>query len=271
MPSSQYRSFVFTINNDIFQDLYQLMNITCDYLLFSFEVGEQGTPHIQGYIHFNGSNKYTIKSISNMIPRAHIMPANGTPQEQYKYIVGPYEKEGKYKPYNPDHYEFGELPIQGKITWDRITQIMESPKDNFHLYNQYRKSYQLVKNSIKEDKKRQLCLLSEELIIYFATTFSQYTISIYPSEYDNEDIMCVLTYGDPSWLKMWMAGFPIKQRNGYEISYVDPTIIVIMYDTIKDYNYLIKKYIDNISAVLKSHEDIEKWHELIDVGLENDQ
>jgi len=44
------RGWTFTINNDTFEDLIGLIETDFEYLVIGFEVGDSGTPHIQGYI-----------------------------------------------------------------------------------------------------------------------------------------------------------------------------------------------------------------------------
>lgn len=108
------REWVFTVNNYNDEDVEALKTIDCRYLVYAPEVGEQGTPHIQGYVVFK-DNK-TRLGVSRLLKRAWLAPRskNATPAQARQYIMGPYSKDGKEKPANPDAVETGTLPAQGK-------------------------------------------------------------------------------------------------------------------------------------------------------------
>lgn len=46
------RGWCFTINNYVPENLLQIFEAGADYIAFGFEVGDSGTPHIQGYLWF---------------------------------------------------------------------------------------------------------------------------------------------------------------------------------------------------------------------------
>jgi len=64
------RGWTFTINNDTFEDLIGLIETDFEYLVIGFEVGDSGTPHIQGYIYFK--NPRMLKGVRKF-------DATGTP------------------------------------------------------------------------------------------------------------------------------------------------------------------------------------------------
>lgn len=84
--------------------------------VWAYEVGAQGTNHIQGYLFHE--RQTSRKIISRILPGAYLAPARGSWGQQLTYIVGPYDKrEGmtiKSKPYNPDHVIIGSEPEQGR-------------------------------------------------------------------------------------------------------------------------------------------------------------
>jgi len=152
--SNKTRGFCFTINNYIpgtdvaLEQMFR--NNSIRYMVFAFEVGEKShIPHIQGYVYFK--NPRSIKNIQSEKGifkglGAAIKVANGDAEDNRKYIIGPYEKEGKIKPYNPDHKEFGDMPEQGKrndlaqVTADimaggtNVDSILESDPMFYHQY-----------------------------------------------------------------------------------------------------------------------------------------
>lgn len=85
------------------------------YLLYAPEIcPTSGKKHWQGYVYYK--DKVSMKMSQKLLATGehHHDPAMGTAQDSYNYIVGPYEKDEKTKPYNPDFEEFGTMPQQGK-------------------------------------------------------------------------------------------------------------------------------------------------------------
>lgn len=107
------RGWSVTINNWRPEDWEKIQSLG-DWGIAGPEVGESGTPHIQGALYYK--NKISFKNIKILLPKAHIEPWKGTALDNKKYIQGPYEKDGKFKPYNPDTKEWGTFPQQGKRT-----------------------------------------------------------------------------------------------------------------------------------------------------------
>lgn len=104
--ANQYRNFVFTLNNYTELELLALTNLfpgTFSYIILGKEVGESGTPHIQGYAELKF--RKTFKSLKALIPRAHIEPRRGSQQEAIDYC----KKEGVYE-------HFGSPRRQGNRT-----------------------------------------------------------------------------------------------------------------------------------------------------------
>lgn len=112
----QNRSYVFTINNWNETDASQIQSL-CDsgklkYLVAGKEVGESGTPHIQGYCVFK--NPCAFSTVKGALSRAHIAVALGNAEENFAYC----SKEG-------DYIEFGSRPmssadkgLKGKEYWE---------------------------------------------------------------------------------------------------------------------------------------------------------
>lgn len=238
---SRGRAFTFTINNDNFADLDILLKSSFRYLCFGFEVGKEGTPHIQGYIYLYSPK--TIKSLSkNVLPRAHIEHSKGTAKDNAVYT----SKED-------DWYEFGERPQQGKMKWEQIEDVMNDPTMNPHVYNQYNKMYRQLTLSKKKDHDRYLVLIpSCEQYTYAKKSRDEHgyevTFDYSLDTYDGEDVIICPCYGD-AFIIEWVNGFPKKIKRGYELICVDPQVVYVTYSDMKELGYLQKKYLQHIDAV----------------------
>ena len=77
------RGWCFTLNNYVESDLEIISNASFDYVIIGKEVGEQGTPHLQGYIYH--AAKKSLKQLSKLLPRAHFEISKGTAQQNIVY------------------------------------------------------------------------------------------------------------------------------------------------------------------------------------------
>lgn len=96
---SKSRGWCFTLNNWTQEEYDALSRLEPEYIVYGKEVGESGTPHLQGYLHFANPRVMPKK----LIHRAHWEPLCGTPTQASDYC----KKDG-------DFIERGMLPNQGK-------------------------------------------------------------------------------------------------------------------------------------------------------------
>ena len=111
------RDWCFTLNNYTDDEVSKIneMEIICAYLVYGKEVGEKGTPHLQGYIYF--SNAKTFSKMKKLFPeRTHLEKTSGTPKQASDYC----KKDGEF-------IEYGNLPDkQGKRTdLDDVKEILK--------------------------------------------------------------------------------------------------------------------------------------------------
>lgn len=231
---SRHRSYCFTLNNHTFEEMsYMLDNISAKYWCFGFEVGEQGTPHMQGYIQFHNPKEFSV--VKALIPRAHIEPARGTPASNIDYC----SKDGEF-------YEFGDRPTEGgsppKKTWEELQKVMLNPKDNITTYNHYRKVYDsIVQHDIqhRETETKFYVIRSEydaitEVQEYFDDIPDLVVIekledlADYPLDPKNI-LLLEDTCGSLSirTINLFPRGKPITYRYGYEVRHVKPDRFII--------------------------------------------
>lgn len=106
----KFRAFCLTLWTD--EQLEYFKKQEYRYLCYAPEICPDTEKfHWQAYVYFN--NQRSLEKLWKDCPDCRIKPANGTGKENRQYIFGPYNKNGKYKPENPDAEEYGELPRQG--------------------------------------------------------------------------------------------------------------------------------------------------------------
>lgn len=142
------RNVCFTINNydetDIaaFKDWDQIT-----YIVYGKEVGESGTPHLQGYVEFKNSKKFS--TIKKKFPRAHLETRRGTAEQASDYC----KKDG-------DYVEEGEMTNQGERSdlIEATNMIIDGRKmrevalNNPPVYVKYHKGLMAFKSTILEPR-----------------------------------------------------------------------------------------------------------------------
>lgn len=107
MPRSKIgpnsRNWCYTLNNYTDEDIKKCQEIQCRYHTYGMEIGEKGTPHLQGYIVFKDSKG--LVGVQRFLGNAHWETAKGNHKQASDYC----KKDRNY-------WEFGELPAQGKRT-----------------------------------------------------------------------------------------------------------------------------------------------------------
>lgn len=84
---SAAKNWCFTLNNYTEKEYVQMCNYgrPVTYICIGKEVGEKGTPHLQGYISLEKKQK--IPFLKKLNSRAHWEIAKGTPQQNYEYCT----------------------------------------------------------------------------------------------------------------------------------------------------------------------------------------
>lgn len=110
-PTSRSRTFALTLwDNDA---LEKLKSMKSDYLAYAPETcPDTGKFHWQCYIHLK--TQHYLSAMMKRFNNNRVRVARGTAMHNRTYIFGPYSKDGKDKPANPDAIEVGTIPEQGK-------------------------------------------------------------------------------------------------------------------------------------------------------------
>lgn len=81
MPATQSKNWVFTLNNPETATLPA--TLPYKFITWQAETGENGTPHLQGYVIFE--TKKTLTAVKSLLPRAHWEVRKGTHDEAVAY------------------------------------------------------------------------------------------------------------------------------------------------------------------------------------------
>jgi len=84
------RGYCFTLNNYSEEEFNNYLAISCRYVVLGREVGENGTPHIQGFIYFDNARKES--SVRGLLRRSHVERQRGTCEQAITYC----KKDGNF-------------------------------------------------------------------------------------------------------------------------------------------------------------------------------
>lgn len=141
MPAQQAKNWCFTLNNYQQDDVDSLEALGTElpepirYLVFGFEVGESGTPHLQGFISF--SKKITLARAKEFVScRSHLEVAKGSPKQASDYC----KKDQDFREYGncpggqgsrSDLVRVAGLVREGK----KLSEIAEEAPESFIKYS----------------------------------------------------------------------------------------------------------------------------------------
>lgn len=233
---ARVRGFCYTINNWTDLDVaciivmcYETEKVT--YNVTGYEIGDDGTPHIQGYVHFKDAR--TLKAVSKDLPRAHLEHAKAKGAKQ--------ERRWEYCKKDGDYWEYGSVPSNGKnTTFDKVILSINEGKTYKELCLAY-PSYMLhhgnkvrrYMDDIKDDLQTEFYVCNPEddaiteIYDYFQIPYQDIKIKVVIVTelkqllaYDAFDIV-VWYY--PEWdnlQTLWPRGVPITYNYGYEVKQV---------------------------------------------------
>ena len=135
----------FTINNYTDDDIDNISLLPTNYYVFGIEVGETGTPHLQGY--FELSRRMRFTAIKKILPRAHLEKRKGTNEQAITYC----KKDGKFTEQGRQKKNTG----QGKRTdIEHMYAMVKEGKSNYEIQEahigpmfRYAKAVETVRNN----------------------------------------------------------------------------------------------------------------------------
>lgn len=250
------RNICFTINNYTDIDVQALRNMyteCCKYIICGLEVGESGTPHIQGYAEFKDSME--LHNIKKHMPRAHIEKRKGTAEQADMYC----QKDGRF-------WALGSRSQQGSREDIRIIKDMiyagatkQQILDDYpHYYFRYHK---IIKELIDDygaiEVKKELTISDYEGVQW--KSWQQRILTMIQGQPSNREIHWWYdTIGNTG--KSFLTTYMILQHNAYlitggsksDIFYAYDSQPIVVFDLARDFQADEKKYIFDVMENFKN-------------------
>lgn len=145
---SRARAWVFTVNNytDEEEDLLFHTPDGVRYICVGREIGDSGTPHLQGYMVFD--NAVRLSTCKKLLPRAHWEVRRGTDKQAREYCMkeGSFWEVGTPLMTQEDKGEAGKAAIQERWALAKLGKFEELPPEQIKTYEYIHRKY-----VIKED------------------------------------------------------------------------------------------------------------------------
>jgi hypothetical protein len=235
------RNFTFTLNNYLAAEVITLKELDYKYLVFGREVGESGTPHLQGYIVFR-SAKTLSAAIKTLPSRCHVEVAKGNSLQNFKYCT----KDGDFEEFGERPKTRGEKGDLEKERWvDAFNAAKEGRFDDIPCDIRMR-HYRTIK-LIRRDHQPQLESLDDVCGIWIygppGTGKSHWARENYPNAYikaqnkwfdgydpdvhdavilDDLDNGCLGHY-----LKIWTDKYPFNAETKGGTVFIRPTKVIV--------------------------------------------
>lgn len=140
MAGSQARNWCFTLNNWTEPEYNVILNLDVGFLIMGKETGENGTPHLQGYVQFHKRTYFT--TAQKLLPRAHLEVAYGSADSNIEYCTkggdhastGLPKRRGERTDLNKVRRDALENGMTGVTRWANAQQIKVAEK--FLTYNE---------------------------------------------------------------------------------------------------------------------------------------
>lgn len=149
MANARGKKWTFTLNNytetekSHLEELMATQESLIQYLLFSTETGESGTPHLQGYIELK--TRMRLGALKNLLcSRIHLEIARGTAQENLEYCSKEEEPQIFGVPFVPHQGSRTDLESVRAMIQDGSTDL-EIANEYFSQWTRYNRSFRLYR------------------------------------------------------------------------------------------------------------------------------
>lgn len=130
------RGWCFTINNytDDDFDIVFATQFDSRYCVWGKEVGESGTPHLQGYVYYD--NPRSFGGVKLLFPKAHIEKQRGSCKQASDYCKkeGDYWEHGDLPMSDSDKGECGKQSIEERWALAKEGRFEELPPEQYLIY-----------------------------------------------------------------------------------------------------------------------------------------
>ncbi len=131
----QVKHWIFVINNPTIDDVnnFHVYREAIKYVIFNREVGDQGTPHLQGYIVMKVKKR--LSQMKALMPTAHLEAKQGSVEQARHYCMKPVpecmcEHCVKARPQVAAYSEYGDIPVEAveamRNKWDEYYESAKS-------------------------------------------------------------------------------------------------------------------------------------------------
>lgn len=135
-PRKRYTKCVFTLNNyseEEYLELVKVFDLKNYVYLIGREIGDEGTPHLQGYVEFK--KQVYFEALKKLNTRIHWEAARGTREQNKKYCT----KDGNFISNLPLTRKERVLKMEyADVVWrpfqERIIEIIKGPVDDRKIY-----------------------------------------------------------------------------------------------------------------------------------------
>lgn len=241
MSNERSRGWCWTINNPTGWDIVDIERLTekSTYTIYGKEVGEEGTPHLQGYSYFK--ERKSFKQFKELLPRAHIEKQKGSFAQAIDYC----KKDDDWK-------EWGTPPSgpQGqKDKWKLVLRLAREGKlDDIEqqfpaIFLRY---HSKLSSLFKPDKPLIITELtnewwygktgtgkSKELWERYPSHYSK-SLNKWWDGYNNEQVVAIEEWSPKneitaSFLKIWADRYPFTAEiKGGTLQKVRPLKIIVL-------------------------------------------
>jgi len=242
LAMSKARDYCFTLNNYTDAHIQALEDLDCVYIVYGKEVGESGTPHLQGYVRW--ASPRTFNATKTAMPDGtHIERKKGTCKQAIDYC----KKDG-------DVYERGDPPMtqeeKGAANKRRYAEALDAAKEGRFddipedLYTRHYQTYKKIREDYLPKPQDLDELENEWRYGPTGTGKSRSAHEMYPNAYikkadtiwwdgyNGEDVVIIDDFDKYHvklgyQLKIWLDHYKFQAERKGGSSYIRPKKIII--------------------------------------------